>query len=237
MSFLQRTATIVNDYMPILQRTSLFSGISAGDLLTMLKCLGVAVRVYAKGQIILEAGSHADSVGVVLFGEVRIVRLEANGQRNIISKLGVGGVFSEAYACVETSILPVTAEAATNTKVMFLNYRRVVHMCPSSCHFHQRLISNMLSRLAEANLGLNRKMAHMSRRTIREKLQSYLAECAVMEQSQTFSIPFSRQELADYLSVDRSALSTELGKMRNEGLLETNKSQFTIHFGDGCISG
>ena len=165
---------------------------------------------------------------MVMAGSVLIVQEDIWGNRNILSKTGPGQTFAEVFACAPGAVLNVSVEAESAVTVMFLHIRRVLSVCPSACSHHSRIIRNLLDELAEKNLRLNEKLTHMAQRTTRAKLMSYFSAEAQRRSVYEFDIPFSRQQLADYLGVERSGLSVELGKMRDEGLLDFHKSHFLL---------
>lgn len=164
--------------------------------------------------------------GLVLSGSILIIQEDIWGNRNIISKAGVGQTFAAAYACAPGSVLNVSVVAETAVTVLYLNIKRVLHVCSSACTHHSHIIRNLLGELAEKNLRFSEKLTHMGQRTTRAKLMSYFSAEAQRLGKYEFDIPFSRQQLADYLAVERSGLSLELGKMRDEGLLDFHKNHF-----------
>ena len=194
----------------------------------MLSCLGAKTGSFPKDTFLLRAGDTAESVGLVLSGSVLIVQEDIWGNRNILSKAGAGQTFAAAYACAPGSLLNVSVLAETPVTAMFLNVKRVLNVCPSACEHHSRIIRNLLGELAEKNLRFGEKLTHMGQRTTRAKLMSYFSAEAQRLGSYEFDIPFSRQQLADYLAVERTGLSQELGKMRSEGLLDFHKSHFVL---------
>lgn len=206
----------------------LFRGVGEEELEGMLQCLNAGVRRFPAGSVIMLAGERAEQVGLVLEGRVQVVREEYSGRRALLAELSPGELFAETYACTpeEEKILPVTVAAATDSGVLLLDYRKIVRTCPNACPYHARLIENILGVLAEKNMALKRRMAHLSRRSTREKLLSYLEEQAALCGRDEFTIPFDRQELADYLCVDRSAMS--LSALGAEGVLETRRSWFRL---------
>lgn len=157
-----------------------------------------------------------------------VIQEDIWGNRNILSKAGLGQTFAAAYACAIGSRLNVSVIAETPVTVMFLNVKRILNVCPSACSHHSRIIRNLLGELAEKNLRFNEKLTHMGQRTTRSKIMSYLSAEAQRLGKYEFDVPFSRQQLADYLGVERSGLSLELGKMRSEGLLDFRKSHFVL---------
>jgi len=194
----------------------------------MLSCLETREERFPKDTFLLRAGDTAESIGLVLSGSVLVVQEDIWGNRNILSKAGPGQTFAAAYACAPGSLLNVSVLAETPVTAMFLNVKRVLNVCPSACEHHSRIIRNLLGELAEKNLRFGEKLTHMGQRTTRAKLMSYFSAEAQRLGSYEFDIPFSRQQLADYLAVERSGLSLELGKMRSEGLLDFHKSHFIL---------
>lgn len=206
----------------------LFRGVSPGDMPGLLRCLGARRQSFREQEIILLAGQPARFVGVMLSGAAQVVREDFAGGRNIIAEVTAGNLFAESYVCSRAESLPVSVVAAADCKVLWIDYARAIAPCSGACPFHARLVENMMRILASKNLLLSRKIEDISRRTTREKLLSYLTDEASAHGSNEFGIPFSRQELADYLCVDRSAMSGELGRMRDDGLLRFHGSRFVL---------
>ncbi len=218
----------MKDFLSTLRSSQLFSGIFENELISMLSCLDTKKEDFPKEAFVLRAGDTADSIGFVLSGTVLVIQEDIWGNRNILSKAGPGQTFAAAYACAPGSILNVSVIAETPVTVMFLNVKRILDVCPSACSYHSRVIRNLLSELAGKNLRFSEKFTHMGQRTTRSKIMSYLSAEAQRLGKYEFDIPFSRQQLADYLGVERSGLSLELGKMRKDGLLDFHKSHFIL---------
>ena len=218
----------MKEFLPIIRSSSLFSGISETELTAMLSCLETREERFPKDTFLLRAGDTAESIGLVLSGSVLVVQEDIWGNRNILSKAGPGQTFAAAYACAPGSLLNVSVLAETPVTAMFLNVKRVLNVCPSACEHHSRIIRTLLGELAEKNLRFGEKLTHMGQRTTRAKLMSYYSAEAQRLGTYEFDMPFSRQQLADYLAVERSGLSLELGKMRSEGLLDFHKSHFIL---------
>ena len=216
------------DYGPVLARCPLFRGMGAEELPALLDCLGAAPRRVEKGETVLAAGDPATHLGVVLAGRVQVSRLTAEGQRIVMGELGPGQLFAESFACARAETLPVTAVAAAGGAVLLLDSRRLAAPCSAACAFHARLISNLLSVLADKNLFLAGKVEHLAGRTIRERLLSYLEELSARTGRDAVSVPFDRQALADYLCVDRSALSRTIGQLTREGVLAAERNRFVL---------
>lgn len=216
------------EHLNILKHSPLFDGISESDIPSLLTCLSAVKRRYKKGETILRYGENIHAVGLVLCGAAHIFKDDFWGARVIIGEASAGNLFGESYACYQAETLEVNVVAAENTGILLIDVKRILTTCSSSCAFHSRLIRNLLSILAEKNLMLTRKIDHMAKRTTREKLLSYLFAESLRAENAAFKIPYNRQQLADYLCVDRSAMSAELSKMKKEGLLEYDKNHFCL---------
>ncbi len=215
-------------YLPIFRKAALFQGINDMDLESMLQCLSAKRSAYQKGQVLVQKGMTMSSVGLVLSGALHLLNDDFWGNRTILAQIVPGELFGETYACVQTAPLQVTVQAAEATEVLYLDIRKIMTLCTASCTFHARLLQNLIFVLAQKNLLLTQKLEHTSKRTTRDKLLSYLSAESIKAGCATFSIPFNRQELADYLGVDRSAMSSALCKLRDEGILEFQKNQFAL---------
>lgn len=218
----------MKEFLSILQSSKLFSDISKKELTAILSCLEAKKVDFPKEAFVLRAGESIKSVGLVLSGSVMIIQEDIWGNRNILSKAEPGQTFAAAFACAPNSRLNVSVISETTVTVMFFNVKRILNVCPSACAHHSQLIRNLLSELAEKNLRFGEKLTHMGQRSTRAKIMSYLSAEAQRLGKYEFDIPFSRQQLADYLAVERSGLSSELGKMRGEGLLDFHKSHFIL---------
>ncbi|GHU39349.1 Crp/Fnr family transcriptional regulator [Spirochaetia bacterium] len=215
-------------YLPVLKRCPLFQTIAEQDILALLNCLTVKKKKYEKDALIFCPGDDISSVGIVLTGAIHIESDDFWGNRTIISRVESGEMFGESFSFAEDRALSVSITTAEPTKIILIDYKKIIKTCSSACNFHTRLIQNILRNLAEQNIALVSKMEFITQRTTREKLLSYLSTCARNEKKPSFEIPFNRQQLADFLSVERSAMSAELGRMRDEGLIVFNKNQFKL---------
>ena len=219
----------MKEMLSVLRTSGIFSGISEEETEKMLHCLEVRPETFRKEEYILRAGDRVEAFGLVITGKVMIIQEDFWGNRNILAAVGPGQCFAETFACSPGAVLNVSVIAETNVQVLFLNVKRILTTCPSTCSHHSRMIRNLLSELAEKNLRLNEKITHLGQRSRRAKILSYLSAEAQRHGSAEFDIAFSRQQLADYLSVDRSGLSLELSRMQEEGLLEYRKNHFKLH--------
>jgi CRP-like cAMP-binding protein len=211
-----------------LQKSLLFQGVSESELESLVKCLGARTKSVSKGESIYCAGDFVREIGVVVSGKVYVVKDDAWGNQNIIAEIGEGGVFAEAFACGGVGVLPASVIAASGCEIMFADFQRIITQCSNACVFHGLLIRNIIGILARKNIALQGKIEHITKRTTREKLLSYLSEQARQHGSDSFEISFDRQGLADYLSVERSALSAEMSRLRSEGFINYRKSHFEI---------
>lgn len=218
----------MKEFFGVLRSSPLFSGISEDALTALLTCLAAGKKEFPKDAFVLRAGDTVESIGLVLSGSILILQEDIWGNRNIISKAGPGQTFAAAFACAPGSALHVDVIAETPVTVMFLNMNRILRICPSACAHHNRIVRNILCELAGKNLRFSEKLTHMGQRTTRAKVMSYLSAEARRLGTYEFDIPFSRQQLADYLGVERSGLSSELGKMHREGLLDFRKNHFIL---------
>ena len=215
-------------YIEILKNTKLFSDVEDADILAMTNCLNAQIKEYKKGDYIFRQGDTLDCLCIVLDGCVHIQSDDYWGNRTIISEINIAEMFSESYAVYGTAKALNDAIAIKDSVVAFFNVDRIMTVCSNGCRFHSMVTKNLLISLTHKNRMLIQKLTHITKRSTREKLLSYLSSQSKIHNSNSFSIPFNRQQLADYLSVDRSAMSNELCKMRDEGLIEFNKSNFTL---------
>lgn len=218
----------MKEYVSILKHTRLFSGVGEEEIDAMLGCLQARVGTYQKGEYVCRQGEYLSHLMVLVEGNLHIQRDDYWGNRSIVSRVGIGELFGEAYASPDSGNLMNDVVAVEKSTVLLLDVKRVLTVCSSACRFHSLVVQNLFFAISEKNRKLMGKLDHMSKRTTREKLLSYLSEEASRHSSATFTIPFNRQQLADFLSVDRSAMSNELCKMRDEGLLVFEKNKFTL---------
>lgn len=218
-------------YDAVLTRSAVFAGISPEEIHSMLGCLSARYAHFHKGDFILHHGDFIQSIGLVLEGNVHILKEDFWGNVNLMAECTPGDIFGESYAIRSDVPSEVSIQAVGNTEILFFNLHKMLTTCGSSCEFHNRLIHNLIAVLSEKNFRLSKKLEHMSKRTTREKLLSYLSAEAIRQGSLEFDIPFNRQQLADYLSVDRSAMSSELGRLQDEGYFTFHKNHFKMQEG------
>lgn len=218
----------MKDFFEILSQCPLFKGIERSDLDSMLACLDGKTMKIAKGNPVFLEGTPARFVGIVLSGTVQVVREDYYGNRSIMTSLQPGEIFAEAFSFAGLETMPVSAVAMKDSEVLLLDCRRVLTTCSNSCHFHSLLLKNLLQGMARKNLALSQKIRYMSQKSTKEKLMAYLYDQAKQQGSTEFVIPYDRQALADYLGVERSAMSAEIGKLKNSGQIDTKGAWFCI---------
>ena len=215
-------------YLFILKNCPFFSGMSEEEILSILNCIDAKVLCKEANEYILRAGDSTTSMGLVLKGSVLVVQEDLWGHRNIMSKIEEGDFFAEPYAATPGSVLNINVVACSHCEIMLLNISRLLSVCPTACEHHNKLIRNLVAVLAGKVLLFNEKITHMSKRTTREKLLSYLSSESIKQGKLSFDISYDRQQLADYLCVERAAMSVELSKLQKEGLLKTKRNHFEL---------
>ena len=215
-------------HFEVLRKCPLFQEIRDEDLLALLGCLQAKPAKFDKKSPIIIEGDRAEYIGIVLSGSVQIMQIDYYGNRSLLGNAVKGELFCEAFACAQVENVPVTVIANEKSEIMLIDCEHILHTCSNNCEFHRRLIFNLMKILAQKNLDYHQKIEVTSKRTTRDKLMTYLMLFAKKAGSNSFSIPFDRQELADYLEVDRSGLSAEISKLRKEGVLENTKKHFEL---------
>ena len=218
----------MKNFIGILKKTKLFRGIGERDIEAMLSCLDAQIRKYRKGEYVFRAGEFGGKISVLVEGELHIQNDDYWGNRSIVGRVGVGEMFGEAYSVPGGEVMANDVVAQTDTTVIFFDVNRILCVCSSACAFHSAVVRNLFFAISEKNRRLVDKMGHITKRTTREKLLSYLSSEAKKNGSSCFEIPFNRQQLADFLSVDRSAMSSELCRMRDDGILSFKKNHFEL---------
>lgn len=212
----------------VLQNSLLFNNISIEELNNLLHCLNPTIKEYNKGEYIFTTGQSVNTIGLVLDGNIIIENNDVWGNRNIIDTVTVGEIFGENYACIMNKPIMVDVVSAKNSKVVFFEINKIMNLCSNVCTYHNSIIKNLLTISSVKCLNLSKKILITTPKTIREKLLSYLSYVSKSKNSTTFDIPYNRQELADYLNVDRSALSYEISKMKKEKFFINTKNHFQL---------
>jgi CRP-like cAMP-binding protein len=219
---------IIEQHLAVLLHTSLFDSILAEEISAILKCLKAKKIHYPKNAFISVCGDKIDSLGIILSGSVQVIKDDAAGRQTILSVFGPGETFAETLVCAGVEKSDVNVLAVTEADVLFLNYSQVVHSCTNACAFHSKLIQNMLKILSQKNILMNKKISYLVIKGMRQKLATYICEQYMSTGNPEIKIPFTRDGLADFLNVDRSAMSRELCRMRDDGLIEFHKNRFRL---------
>ena len=206
----------------------LFSEIDSADLERMLNCLDARQLGFDKKEEIMSEGMPPRDVAILLSGRAQVIRVDYMGNRSILSESVPGELICVEYACTEMNELPISVIAVEPCVVMFIDCSHILHTCHNGCGFHHRLIFNLMKSLANGSLSMHKKIEITAKRTTRDRLLTYLSLMAKESGSNKFNIPFNRIELADYLEVDRSGLSVEIGKLVKEGVIFCCKESFEI---------
>lgn len=211
-----------------LSNTQLFYGLKEDEITSLLGCLNAEKCSYKKGEVILSEGSITENIGIVLSGMAIISCCDIWGNNSILGNAAPGSIFAEVYACIPGQPLLVTVSAAEDTSILFMNVGRVLTTCTNACPFHARLARNLLTVCAHKSLRLSQRIQHTSSKSVRGRLMSYFSECAKHAGSNSFLIPYNRQQLADYLNVDRSTMCNELSKMQKDGMIEYERNHILL---------
>lgn len=219
---------LTDDQLQIILKAPLFKNISLDELIHLLSCLKVQLKSYKENELILTQGSLVRFIYIVLDGQVEIAKENFSGQKNIVSILSSSQLFGEGVVCTHDRLSPVLATALTPVTLMLIPYERVIGGCEQGCSFHHSLIYNMMLLLGEKNYHLNIKMDLLLLKGMREKLVTYLLLESKTQQSLSFTIHLNRNQLADYLNVSRTSMCRELGRMKEEGLIDYYQNSFKL---------
>lgn len=206
----------------------IFSGVDQKDMEGLLTCLSAFTKSYDKNEIVLMAGQETEHIGILLSGELHIIKEDIYGNKTILTSINENGMFAESFVCAEMKHSPVTVIATKRSNVLFISINKILITCNSSCYFHNKLIFNLVSILANKNILLNKKIDYLTAKTIKKKIAKYLINSIKDKHQEILSIPYNRNELAEFLGVNRSVLSRELSLMKRENILDFNKNEFHI---------
>ena len=212
----------------LMKKCPLFGNMNNEELEFILTSPFTKIQHFSKNQTVLAAGDNVQSLGVVLSGSVQVVRNDYYGNRSIIALVESPQIFAEVFVFSDTPTMPVSVISAADSRIMLVGLKKILSESPDQSLFYSKLINNLLRLVTEKNLRLNEKIEIISKRTIREKLMTFLLFQARLQGGNSFTIPYDRQGLADYIEADRSAVSAEISKLRAEGIIESNRSQFRL---------
>ena len=217
----------MNKYYNPIKNSSLFYGINDEELKGILECFRARVRSYDSGEVIIRQGERVLDLYMVLEGCVNVEKDSFWGRRIIVSRVNPNENIALAFVAAK-NISNVDVVSAKKTKLLILSYEKCTSMCQNACTRHRVLINNMFEILSKENIELIQKIENISQKSIRDKLLTYLSNEAQKNRSNTFEIAFNRQDLADYLNIDRSAMCFEMSKLQKEGLISYQKNKFYL---------
>lgn len=217
------------EYIPLLINNRLFEGINSDDIENILGCLNSFVKKYEKKETVIREGEPIPGIGIILRGSVQISKTDILGNINIIAEPRKNQIFAETFEATGIYASPVRVTSRENTKILFIQYGKMMNMCSNSCVFHTRMIANMMKIIAVKNTELNKKIDILSKRTIREKLMAYfLMEMNLQGKSRKIRLTFSKTDLADYICTDRSSMSREISRMQEDGIIQVEGRDIRI---------
>lgn len=212
----------------LMKKCPLFDKMDDKELNVILKSPHTKIQDFSKNQTVISEGGSADALGIILSGSVQIVRNDYFGNRSIIALINSPQIFAEVFVFADINTMPVSVVSVTDSRIMLIKPKDILNDNPDLSSFHTKLTSNLLRIVTEKNLKLNEKIEIVSKRTTREKIKAFLMSQAKLNNSDNFTIPYDRQALADFLEVDRSAMSAEISKLRSEGIIESDRSKFRL---------
>jgi len=218
----------MEDMMHVLSGCALFRGLSEGEIAELCRCLGARQTAYRKGEVLWFCGDAVDRCGIVLSGRICAENISGDGNRSVIASHGPGAVFGDVLMSLPGSVSPADILAAEPSSVLLLPFEKLMGGCANCCQAHTRLRQNLLAEISEKFFALRRKIGYLSTRSLRGRIARLLLDEAALRRSDTFSLGCSREELADTLGVNRSALSRELSRMKAEGILDTYRDSFKL---------
>jgi len=216
-------------YLSKIKKSPLFLGITEAELSRMLTCFGASIKKYEQGEMIIRQGDVVSKIYMILEGSVYIEKDSYWGRRIIVQKLNELNNIALGLVASKNIESTISATSAKNATILSLNFNKCSTMCTNACHHHVALIQNMFKILSKENIELLEKIENISQKSIRDKLLTFLSNESLKNKSSNFEINFNRQELADYLNIDRSAMSFEMSKLKSEGVIDFEKNRFVLH--------
>lgn len=218
----------MNKYLDTLKSIKLFRGFDTDEISAMLECLAATPVFYRKNQYIILQGAKVLQVGIVIEGKAKIQKEDINGDVVTLSELCAGDTFCEDVVCAKILQSSISVWAVTQVTAVFLDYNKIISVCPKACSFHRRLITNMFEMIANKLILADQKIDILKKSTIRSKLLAFFEIFIEKTGSKHFTIPLNRNDLAEYIGANRSAMSRELCNMRDEGLIEFSGNEFHV---------
>lgn len=211
-----------------IKKSKIFEKISEADIKALHFCFKTKVLNVKKGEILIDEDQPFESIVLVLDGHLRTVITDYYGTNSILADYYSGDAVGVEEAFSGSTVAQYTLVAMEDTQVLTMNKYRVIQPCDNMCPRHTQLQNNLVKIISQKNIELMQKFNHITKHSTRDKVLAYLQYISKKQNSKYFDIPFNRQELAEYLSVDRSALSFELSKMKKDGIIDFNKNHFML---------
>ncbi len=218
---------MLEQYYPILQKCGMFNGIVPRKYEEALACLNARVRQFSKGAHVVEQGQRAQNTGIVLAGSLSEYLYDEGGNQINICRLSEGQVFGAELSCTGWSTSPVSLRAENDCRVLLLDFAALLSAQTMTCPCRMQVTANLMQEMAKQLLFFNTKIRILAQKRLRDRLKIYL-QTLTMDEQGNVNLPYSRTELAEFLCVDRSALSRELCRMRDEGILSFSGSRIRI---------
>lgn len=215
----------------ILENHPLFKGINKTELEKLLKCLSVIKKSYKKDEYIIHEGNQINFIGLIISGRIFMEKEDYAGNIYFYTEIHQDNLFGEVFICPHIQSSTVNYRAVTDCTVLFIKYDNILHLCKNNCRYHQRLNENLVNLIAYKCRSLMDKIEIISKKTIRERILTYLLQLSV-EQSNPRQVtsPFNHKEMASFLCVNRSSMLRELHKMKEEHLLDFKRNMFHLYF-------
>lgn len=211
-----------------MKKTNIFTNIKEEDITKMLKCFEAKKRTFKKDMVIMNYIGNTSTIGIITKGSAELIRNDYNGNRTIIDTLSEDDIFGEVFSSYNTDELSI--KALEEVEVLFIDYYHITKRCKKACPFHSKLVENTLNILSEKIINNNERIEILVKKTIREKILTYLDIISKKKLSKTFTIPLTYTDLADYLGVDRSAMQRELRNLKEDNIIKVNKRKITINY-------
>ena len=216
------------EYMETLSLSGLFSAIDPRELSGLLNCIQARYVKYKKDDFVIEKGSTVSEFGLILTGQCCSLKWDASGRRVILTFIEKGMLIGLMIAAKEGHSSPVSVQATEDSYIMLIPFARIISPCSKDCHRHRRLLTNYISALAEKGLELHERINCLLEPSVRDKIMTYLSRISKEQESRTFAIPINRNAMAEYLNIERSALSRALSGMKKDGLIDYHKNLFKL---------
>ena len=218
----------MNNYIEILKQSSLFFGLNKDEITALLECTHARYKSFDKGEIIIEEGSEVSAFGILLSGRAHSLKNDINGKSFIVTVIEPSGFFGVLLASSRKHKSPVSVQAQEPLAALMIPAENIVTRCSANCKKHDILLLNFINSLAEMALLLHDRNDCLIKTRVREKILTYLVRASKLKGGNTFSIPLDRAAMAEYLNVERSALSRELSRMKHDGIIDFHKSSFRL---------